>query len=156
MFGVFSSGFLHRTTLLFLYNHFWHVFGKKNSNPNCPICMGYRLCKMVDFRNGLIFWIFGVVFSVFLHKITLFFLQNHFSHVFAKKRHPNCPFAWSTKLGDNFRDRSVVSKFLHGRDDIARCEVVDHNQKEPWDNPGSLWNWFEIRKAIIFQLYTVI
>ena len=25
--GVFSSGFLRRTTLMFLYNGFWRVFG---------------------------------------------------------------------------------------------------------------------------------
>ena len=27
IFGVFSNGFLHKTTLMFLNNGFWHVFG---------------------------------------------------------------------------------------------------------------------------------
>ena len=35
------------------------IFGifldKKFFDPSCPFCMGYRLTKMVDFQNGLIF-----------------------------------------------------------------------------------------------------
>ena len=34
-------------------------------------CMGYSLCMMADFQNGLIPRIFGVFLSGFLHRITL-------------------------------------------------------------------------------------
>ena len=57
-----------------------------------------------------------------------------------------------TKLGNNFRDRGVVCEFPYGREGVTLCEVIDHNQKEPWANPGSLGNsgrdWFRIREAI--------
>ena len=33
--------------------------------------MGYILCKMADFKNGLISGIFGVFWSGFLHRTTL-------------------------------------------------------------------------------------
>ena len=45
-------------------------------------CMGYSLCLMADFQNGLIFRIFSVFCSGFLHKTTLNDLFNGFSHVF--------------------------------------------------------------------------
>ena len=149
------------------------VFCTEQLYCSCIIIFGTFLEKKIPIQTAQFAWaidfakwsIFEMV-SFFEYSVlfsSFFFAQNNsivlaesFFACFWKKRHPNCLFAWSTKLGDNFRDRSVVSKFLHGRDDIARCEVVDHNQKEPWDNPGSLWNWFEIRKAIIFQLYTLI
>ena len=34
-------------------------------------CMGYSLCMMADFQNGLISQIFGVFRSGFLHRTTL-------------------------------------------------------------------------------------
>ena len=37
IFGVFSSGFLHRTTLIFLYNRVVHVFGHFNFWPKLSI-----------------------------------------------------------------------------------------------------------------------
>ena len=55
IFDVFSSGFLHRTSLMFLLNGFLHVFGISR--------------------------IFGVFSSGFLHRTTLMFLQNGFSHI---------------------------------------------------------------------------
>ena len=33
--------------------------------------MGYRLCMMADFQNGLISLLFGVFSSYFLHKTTV-------------------------------------------------------------------------------------
>ena len=33
--------------------------------------MGYSLCMMADFQNGLISRIFGVFWSGFLHRITV-------------------------------------------------------------------------------------
>ena len=46
-----------------------------------------------------------------------------------------------TKLGNNFRDRGVVCAFPYNRrEGVTNCEVIDHNQKEPWANTGSLWN----------------
>ena len=56
IFGVFSSGFLHRTTVMLLLN---------------PLCKGYSLCKMADFQTRLISPIFGVFWSGFLHRTTL-------------------------------------------------------------------------------------
>ena len=44
--------------------------------------MGYSLCRITDFQNGLISRIFRVLWSGSLHKTTLMFLQNNFSHVF--------------------------------------------------------------------------
>ena len=44
--------------------------------------MGYSLCMMADFQNALIFGIFGVFSSAFLHKTTLNGFLNEFSHVF--------------------------------------------------------------------------
>ena len=40
--------------------------------------MGYRLCMMADFQNGLILPIFGVVWSGFLHRTTLNDLYSGF------------------------------------------------------------------------------
>ena len=37
IFGVFSSGFLHTTTLIFLYNRFVHGFGHFNFSPKLTI-----------------------------------------------------------------------------------------------------------------------
>ena len=94
IFGVFSSGFLHRTTLMWLKNvflnfNFSHVFLNfkifavlSSGDPNSPFCQGYRLCTMADFQNRLISGIFGVFSSGFLHRTTLMWLKNRFSHVF--------------------------------------------------------------------------
>ena len=40
--------------------------------------MGYSLCMMADFENALISRIFGVFWSVFLHRTTVNDLQNGF------------------------------------------------------------------------------
>ena len=40
--------------------------------------MGYSLCMMADFQNGLISPIFGVFWSGFLHRTTLNDLLNGF------------------------------------------------------------------------------
>ena len=40
--------------------------------------MGYSLCIMADFQNGLISGIFGVFWSGFLHTTTLNGFQNGF------------------------------------------------------------------------------
>ena len=47
-----------------------------------PFREGYSLCMMADFQNGLISRIFGVFSSGFLHRTTLLWLKNRFSHVF--------------------------------------------------------------------------
>ena len=76
---LFPVVFLHRTTLVFLYNRFAHVFGHFNFSPNQTIlhrvyslCMGYSLYKMADFQNRLISRIFGSFSSSF-------FAQNNSS-----------------------------------------------------------------------------
>ena len=79
IFGVFSSCFfLQRTTLNELENKFWHVFGILIFDINWWFCMGYSLCIMADFRNALIFGIFGVFSIYFLHRTTLNDLWNRF------------------------------------------------------------------------------
>ena len=40
--------------------------------------MGYRLCIMADFQNGLISGIFGAFSSGFLHRTTVNDLSNGF------------------------------------------------------------------------------
>ena len=40
--------------------------------------MGYSLCMMADFQNGLISRIFGVFWSSFLHRTTLKDMGNGF------------------------------------------------------------------------------
>ena len=94
VFGVVSSGFLHRTTLLILQNGFLMFQAFLIFDPNLPfykgysLCkgyslyMGYRLCKMADFQNCLISRIFGGFSTVFLQRTILKFLQNGFLHVF--------------------------------------------------------------------------
>ena len=46
--------------------------------------MGYSLCMMADFPNGLISQIFGAFSSGSLHRTTVNALLNGFSHVFLK------------------------------------------------------------------------
>ena len=82
IFGVFWSGFLHRTTLTWLKNRFSHVFWILIFDANWPFCKGYSLCMMADFKNRLISRICGVFSSGFLHRTTLTWLKNPFSHVF--------------------------------------------------------------------------
>ena len=89
LFGVFAGGFMHRTTLCIPQNHFQHVFAKKKLKITCPFCMGYRLTKMEDLQNALISRLFGVFAGGFLHRTTLCIPQNHFQHVFAKKKVEN-------------------------------------------------------------------
>ena len=89
LFGVFARGILHRTTLCIPQNHFQHVFEKKSSKKTCSFCIGYRLTKMEDLQNALISRLFGVFASGFLHRTTLCIPQNHFQHVFAKKKVEN-------------------------------------------------------------------
>ena len=43
-------------------------FGILIFDPKSGFCMGYRLCMMADFQNGLISRIFSVFWSSFLHR----------------------------------------------------------------------------------------
>ena len=47
------------------------LFGILNFERNWGFCMGYSLCMMADFQNALIFRIFVVFLSGFLHRTTL-------------------------------------------------------------------------------------
>ena len=62
---------------------------KKKLKITCPFCMGYRLTKMEDLQNALISRLFGVFARGCLHRTTLCIPQNHFQHVFAKKKVEN-------------------------------------------------------------------
>ena len=89
LFGVFAGGFLHRTTLCIPQNHFQHVFAKKKVENHLRIFHGYSFTKMEDLQNALISRLFGVFARGFLHRTTLCIPQNHFQHVFAKKKVEN-------------------------------------------------------------------
>ena len=82
IFGVFSSGFLHRTTLMWLKNRFSHDFLNLIFDRKWPFGQGYNLCTMADFQNRLISRIFCVFSSGFLHRTTLMWLKNRFSDAF--------------------------------------------------------------------------
>ena len=55
IFGVFSSGFLHRTTLIFLYNRFAHVFGHFNFLAKLTILQTIALASLPIFKMGSFF-----------------------------------------------------------------------------------------------------
>ena len=65
IFGVFSSAFMHTTTLIWLKNRFSHVFLILIFNRNWLFCKGYSLCMMAGFQSRLISRIFGVFSSGF-------------------------------------------------------------------------------------------
>ena len=46
-------------------------FGILIFDPKSGFCMGYSLCMMADFQNGLISRTFSVFWSGFLHRTTL-------------------------------------------------------------------------------------
>ena len=46
-------------------------FGISNFDPRCGFCMGYSLCILADFENGLISRIYDVFWNGFLHRRTL-------------------------------------------------------------------------------------
>ena len=62
---------------------------KKKLKITGSFCMGYRVTKMEDLQNALISRLFGVFARGFLHRTTLCIPQNHFQHVFAKKKVEN-------------------------------------------------------------------
>ena len=62
---------------------------KKKLKITGSFCMGYRLTKMEDLQNALISRLFDVFARSFLHRTTLCIPQNHFQHVFAKKKVEN-------------------------------------------------------------------
>ena len=65
---------------------------KKKLKITCPFCMGKtykKLSKIEDLQNALISRLFGVFAPGFLHRTTLCIPQNHFKHVFAKKKVEN-------------------------------------------------------------------
>ena len=72
---------------------------KKKLKITGSFCMGYRLTKMEDLQNALISRLFGVFARGFLHRATLCIPQNHFQHVFAKKKLKiTCPFCMGYRL----------------------------------------------------------
>ena len=64
IFSVFCSGFFHRATPNELYNGFCHFFSILIFDPKSGFCMGYSLCMMADFQNGLISRLFSVFFCI--------------------------------------------------------------------------------------------
>ena len=68
IFGAFSSGFLHTTNVNDFRMDFDMFFGISIFDLKWGFCMGYSLCMMADFQNGLISRIFGVFSSGFLHR----------------------------------------------------------------------------------------
>ena len=65
---------------------------KKKLKITCPFCMGKtykKLTKIEDLQNALISRLFGVFAPGFLHRTTLCIPQNHFQHLFSKKKVEN-------------------------------------------------------------------
>ena len=88
-FGVFAGAFWKEQLYAFRRIIFSMFFRKKKLKITCQFCMGYRLTKMEDLQNALISRLFGVFASGFLHRTTLCIPQNHFQHVFAKRKVEN-------------------------------------------------------------------
>ena len=84
--GVFTGVFLHRTTLFISYNHFQHVFSKKKLKITCPFCMGYRLTKVEDFQDALIFRLIGVFTGGFFAQNNSIYFLESFSACFCEKK----------------------------------------------------------------------
>ena len=85
----FCTRFFAQNNSMHSVANFQRVFAKKKLKITCPFCMGYRLTKMEDLQNALISRLFGVFAGGFLHRTTLCIPQNHFQHVFAKKKVEN-------------------------------------------------------------------
>ena len=62
---------------------------KKKLKITCPFSMAYRHIKIEDLQNAIISRLFGVFAGGFLHRTFLCIPQNHFQHVFAKKKVEN-------------------------------------------------------------------
>ena len=77
IFGVFSIGFLHRTSLTL--NRFFNVFLNLNFWPKLTILQ--RLSLASDFQDRFHLHRTFCVFSIFLHRTSLW-LKNRFLHVF--------------------------------------------------------------------------
>ena len=72
IFNDFWSGFLHRTIYMTFGMNFDIFFGVLIYDSKGGFCLGYRLCMMADFQNGLISRIFSVFWSGFLHRTTVY------------------------------------------------------------------------------------
>ena len=109
----FCTRFFAETTLWIPQNYFQHVVRKKKLKITCSFCMGYRLTKMEDLQNALISRLFGVFAGGFLHRTTLCIPQNHFQHVFAKKKvENNLPILHGQNLPKTYQNRGS-SKCSH-------------------------------------------
>ena len=62
---------------------------KKKLKITCPFCIGYRVSEMKDLQSHLIARLIGVLAGSFFNRTTLCIPQNHFQHVFAKKKVEN-------------------------------------------------------------------
>ena len=71
IFGFFSSGFCTEQLEMICRMDFDMFFGILIFDSHWPFSMGYSLCMMADFQNGLISPIFGVFLSGFLHRAAL-------------------------------------------------------------------------------------
>ena len=82
--GVFWSGFLHTTTIMWSDNPYLHFFVFLIFDPDSPFYMGYSPFKMancIHFENALILGILGVFRSGFLNTTTLMCLYIPLSHL---------------------------------------------------------------------------
>ena len=80
--AVFSSRFLHRTTLMGCKTDFCLFSGILIFDRKWPFCKGYSLCMMADFKSSLISRIIGVFFGRLFAQNYSNGLQNWFLHVF--------------------------------------------------------------------------
>ena len=83
--GVFWSGFLHKTTLMWSYNRYLRLFGIFKFWPKLTILHGYSPCILASFghfQNALIFRVIGVFWSDFFHITNLMWSYNRYSNRF--------------------------------------------------------------------------
>ena len=72
---------------------------KKKLKMTCPFCIGYRLSEMENLQSHLIARLFGVLAGSFFNRTTLCIPENHFQHVFGKKKLKiTCPFCMGYSL----------------------------------------------------------
>ena len=88
-------------------------------DPNWPFCKVYSLCKMADFQNGLISWIYGI----FLQR---FFAQNN-----------------SNVILESFFSRFWPFEFLTQTDRFAKSYPLQDGRFSKWSHFSNIWCFFK-------------
>ena len=79
---IFWRGFLHRTIYIICRMNCDIFFGVLIFDSNGGFCLGYRLCMMADFQNGLISGILRMFWRGFLHRTIYMICRMNFDIFF--------------------------------------------------------------------------